>query len=202
MNKKPLTKKEVIKVLKKIKVIKRNSEIINILNSNKCILAKNIKSLINVPPFNNSAVDGYAIRNEDINIKKFKIVNKILAGDNKKIKLNAGETTQIFTGARMPINARAVVMQENVVVKNEFISILNNPKKNINCRLAGEDVKKNKLLYKKGTFINTSNQSLLASIGLNHLKVYKKLSVGYFTSGNELKNPTTKLYGSDKMDHL
>tara|TARA_Y100000590_G_C15672108_1_gene996629 strand:+ start:535 stop:1752 length:1218 start_codon:yes stop_codon:yes gene_type:complete len=197
MNNKPLKKNEVIKIFKSIKKLKTKIVNVNIENSNKCILAEDIISSINVPPFKNSAVDGYAIRNKDINYNgKFKIIEKILAGENKDVELKLGETIRVFTGARLPKNAQTVIMQENAIEENNYVTFLQNPKKNQNRRLAGEDIKKNKLVFKKGTIIELSNQSILASIGLNKIKIYKKLSIGIFTSGNELKNPTKKLIGS------
>ena len=196
MNKKPLSKKNLLNILKKFKNKNKKTEFIKTIDSNNRILSENIISRINVPPFNNSAVDGYAIKNKDIDRGKFNIINKIVAGDKKNIKLKKFESVRIFTGARMPINSKTVIMQENTKSKNGYIYNLKKIKAGSNCRLAGEDVKKGKLIFKKRTLINPGSQSLLASIGLNKIKVYKKLSIGYFTSGNELNNPTTKLIGS------
>lgn len=197
MNKKPLKKDEVFKIFKSIKILKQKTEIVNIWNSNNRVISENLRSLINVPPFNNSAVDGYAIIFNNLkNNNKFKIIAKIRAGDNKNIILKKNEAVRIFTGARIPRNADTIVMQENAYKKNEFVFIKKIPKKNENCRIAGEDITKGKLIFKKGTIIKTFNKSLLASIGRKNIKVYKKLSVGFFTNGNELKKPTTKLIGS------
>ena len=86
MNNKPLKKNEVIKIFKSIKKLKTKIVNVDIKNSNKCILAEDIISSINVPPFKNSAIDGYAIRNKDINYNgKFKIIERILAGENKDV---------------------------------------------------------------------------------------------------------------------
>ena len=197
MNKKPINKKEVIRIFKSVRVSNKKIEIINLSNSINLILAEDIKSLINVPTFNNSAVDGYAIKNSDISLKiKFKIIEKILAGDNKEIVLKSGEAVRIFTGAKMPKNSKTVIMQENAIEKNGMVTFLKNPKKNQNCRLLGEDILKNKIVLKAGDVIKSNNQSILASIGRNKIKVFKKLSVGFFTSGNELKNPGKNLSGS------
>ena len=197
MNRKPINKKEVIRIFKSVRVGNKKIEIINLSNSINRILAENIKSLINVPPFNNSAVDGYAIKNSDINLKiKFKIIEKILAGENKEIVLKSGEAARIFTGAKMPKNSKTVIMQENAIEKNGMVTFLKSPKKNQNCRLLGEDILKNQIVLKSGDVIKSNNQSILASIGRNKIKVFKKLSVGFFTSGNELKNPGKNLSGS------
>jgi len=197
MNNKPLTKKEVVKIFKSIEKLRKSIVNIDIENSNKRILAEDIISSINVPPFKNSAVDGYAIMNSDINYNgKFRIIEKVLAGDSKDIRIKSGEAIRVFTGARLPENADTIVMQENALEENSYVTFLKNPKKNENCRLAGEDIMKNQLVFKKGTIIELNNQSILASIGLNKIKIFKKLSIGFFTSGNELKNPTKKLFGS------
>ena len=197
MNKKPINKKEVIRIFKSVKVSNNKIEIINLGNSINRILAEDIKSPINVPPFNNSAVDGYAIKNSDAGLKiRFKIIGKILAGENKKIYLKSGEAVRIFTGAKMPNNAKTVIMQENAIERNGMVVFVKNPKKNQNCRLLGEDVLKNKIVLKIGEVIKSNNQSILASIGRNKIKVFKKLSIGFFTSGNELRNPSKNLSGS------
>ena len=141
MNKKPLKKDEVFKIFKSIKILKQKTEIINIWNSNNRIISENLRSLINVPPFNNSAVDGYAIIFDNLeNNNKFKIIGKIKAGDNKNIILKKNEAVRIFTGARIPRNADTIVMQENAYKNNEFVFIKKIPKKNENCRIAGEDI--------------------------------------------------------------
>ena len=87
-------------------------------------------------------------------------------------------------------------MQENVVAKNNCITIIKHPRLGENCRLAGEDVAKSKKIFKTGTKINSQNISLLAAVGRSKVQVKKKLRIGYFTSGNELLNPSENLSGS------
>ena len=162
----PLTKKEVSEILKGISyatedapflapaTLKKNIETISIKDSNKRILAENIISSINVPPFNNSAVDGYAVISEDIiQNKRFKISVKIVAGDDNKVTLNKNEAARIFTGARIPINADTIIMQENASEESGFVSFLKIPKKNENYRIAGEDINKGQLVLEKGTIL-------------------------------------------------
>ncbi|MBI28451.1 MAG: molybdopterin molybdenumtransferase MoeA [Pelagibacteraceae bacterium] len=197
MNKKPLKKKEVINILNNIKVLKRRVEKIDIKDSINRIIAEDITSPINVPPFNNSAVDGYAIQNVDINkFNNYRVVARIAAGQNKVVKLRTGEAVRIFTGSKMPDNANTVVMQEAAIEKDNFVSFISQPSKNSNWRRAGEDIRKGKLIFKKGTMIKTSTQSMIASMGIRKIKVFNKLKIGFFTSGNELVNPSKKLIGS------
>ena len=95
------------------------------IDADNRFLAKPITSLINVPPFNNSAVDGYALHDKDVGKTQiFKISSRIAAGDDKKFMLNRGQVARIFTGAKMPSSSSNVVMQENVIANNNCIKIL------------------------------------------------------------------------------
>ena len=194
MNKKPLYLKQIISFVKKQSILVKQIELINLLNAEDKILAENIYSKINLPPFKNSAVDGYAILKCDLNNSQ-KIISKtrIAAGDSKEVKINKGEVVRIFTGAKMPLNSNTVVMQENTKLENNKLKLLKIPNYGENCRHKGEDISKGKLVLKKGTKIDVKNLNLIAAIGYNKVKVYSKIKVGFFTSGNELVRPTTKL---------
>ena len=194
MNKKPLYLKQIISFVKKQSILVKQIELINLLNAEGKILAENIYSKINLPPFKNSAVDGYAILKYDLN-NSHKIISKkrIAAGDSKEVKINKGEVVRIFTGAKMPLNSNTVVMQENTKLENNKLKLLKIPNYGENCRHKGEDISKGKLVLKKGSKIDVKNLNLIAAIGYNKVKVYSKIKVGFFTSGNELVRPTTKL---------
>ena len=194
MNKKPLYLKQIISFVKKQSILVKQVELINLLNAEDKILAENIYSKINLPPFKNSAVDGYAILKYDLN-NSHKIISKIriAAGDSKEVKINKGEVVRIFTGAKMPLNSNTVVMQENTKLENNKLKLLKIPNYGENCRHKGEDISKGKLVLKKGSKIDVKNLNLIAAIGYNKVKVYSKIKVGFFTSGNELVKPTTKL---------
>ena len=128
MNKKPLTKQEINSLIKKQKKISLSNEWLDIKNCEGRILAKNIFSKINVPPFNNSAVDGYAVLKKDlIKNKELLCTRRITAGDNHIIQIKNGEALRIFTGAKMPTNSKTVVMQENVEKKGNKIIIKKTP---------------------------------------------------------------------------
>ena len=194
MNKNPLYLKQIISFVKKQSNLVKQIELINLLNAEDKILAENIYSKINLPPFKNSAVDGYAILKYDLNNSQ-KIISKtrIAAGDSKEVKINKGEVVRIFTGAKMPLNSNTVVMQENTKLENNKLKLLKIPNYGENCRHKGEDISKGKLVLKKGSKIDVKNLNLIAAIGYNKVKVYSKIKVGFFTSGNELVKPTTKL---------
>ena len=93
----------------------------------------------------------------------------------------------------MPLNSNTVVMQENTKLENNKLKLLKIPNYGENCRHKGEDISKGKLVLKKGSKIDVKNLNLIAAIGYNKVKVYSKIKVGFFTSGNELVRPTTKL---------
>jgi len=197
MNNKPLTKSLIFNLLKKIRKNKIGNEKVILINSKNRILARDIKSKINLPPFNNSAVDGYAIHKSDLDkTQKLLSTQRIAAGDKLPLNIKKGEVARIFTGACMPANCKTVIMQENVKVNDKYILINKIPAYGENCRLAGEDIAKGTKVFKQGDKINTTNINLIAAIGKNEVVVKKKLKIGYYTSGNELKKPTERLYGS------
>ena len=197
MNKKPLYLNQIFKFIKKCPSIISKTEKIDLLNSVDKILAENIYSKIDLPPFKNSAVDGYALLKEDLNNKRKTISrNRLAAGDEVTRKAKNGEVIRIFTGARMPSNANTIVMQENTKIIEGRLCLIKIPSYGDNCRHKGEDISKGSLVLKKGSIINIKNLNLIAAIGYNKVKVYHKIRVGFYTSGNELVKPTTNLKNS------
>ena len=197
MNKRPLTKFLIFNLLKKIRKNKIGNEEVILINAKNRILGKDIISRINLPPFNNSAVDGYAVHKSDLNkTQKLLFTQRIAAGDKLPINLKKGEVARIFTGACMPRNCKTIIMQENVTVKGKHILINKIPTYGENCRIAGEDIAKGSKVFSQGDKINATNINLIAAIGKNQVTVKKKLKIGYYTSGNELKKPTERLYDS------
>ena len=197
MNKLPLTKRQIIKFFKKQKNIIVKSELVNLQNSQGRFLFEDLKSKINLPPFNNSAVDGYALLKKDLNNKYFYCTRRIAAGDKKNIKIKSGEAIRVFTGARMPSNSSTIVMQENTLIDKDKIKLLKFPNLGENYRLKGEDIRKNQKILSKGSKINHQNINLIAASGIRKVKVFKKIKIGFFTSGDELRKPTENLKNSE-----
>ena len=198
MNKSPYTKKQIINFFSNQKNLIFESELINLQNSQGRFLYEDLKSKVDLPPFNNSAVDGYALLKNDLNKKKHFICNKkIAAGSKKNLVIKSGEAIRVFTGAKMPLNSSTVVMQENVLRIGDNIQILKEPKLGDNYRLKGEDVKKNQKILLQGSQINQQNINLIAASGIRKVKVFKKIKIGFFTSGNELRKSTKNLKNSE-----
>ena len=179
--------------LKLIESVEINPSIIevNIQNVLNRILAQDIASPINMPPFRQSAMDGYAIRLTNSNM--YEIVEESKAGDGKYIDLKEGQAVRIFTGALVPDKADTVVIQENVSRKNNIITISELPNKYDNVRPIGEQVKKGKIILKKGFLLNPAAIGFLAGMGIKELLVYNTPKVSIIITGNELQESGRQL---------
>lgn len=186
----------------------------NIDNNNyievKLIEAIGLKAFENVysdkrlPPFNKSAVDGYAIRIDcNDKMKKLMVIDKLYAGEvNKKI-LIANETIKIMTGAKIPKGANAIIKQEDAILNNDFIELDKEISLGENICLEGEDIEKGDLLIEKGKTIDYADIGVLASVGIEKIKIYRKPRIGIFTTGNEIVDIDKplidgKIYNSNK----
>ncbi len=184
--------------IKKIKLKLKNVteyEILSLKDATGRYLAEDITSQIDVPPLNNSAVDGYAIKikGEHV-IKKLCVVDEALAGKESKKKIDNKECIKITTGAIVPEGSNSVVMDEDVKFnyKNNEIILKKNPKKWQNIRRKGEDIKRGKKILLKGHLLKPQDIGIIASTGISKLKIYKKLKIALLSSGDELKEPGTK----------
>lgn len=175
---------------------KRLSSIkISVENSIGYILAENIYSKINMPPFNKSAVDGYAVISDDIKTIpiKLKSVGLIQAGENFKSKIKSGECVKIMTGAALPKYLDSIVMVEYTTTNGKNVEIRNSVKKWQNVCFKAEDIKKGEKILKKNIIISTSSIALLATIGKTFVKVIRKPVVAILNTGGEIVPPGKKL---------
>jgi molybdopterin molybdotransferase len=169
------------------------------------ILAQSIQSSINVPPADNSAMDGYAINTADIaaaGTTKLRVSQRIAAGDTGQT-LKAGTAARIFTGAPIPPGANAVIMQEQVEAIADTIEFKVRPSEQQNIRPAGNDIKIDDKILDQGCLLRPQALGLAASIGLQSLPVYQKIRVGIFFTGDELVEPGEalapgKIYDSNR----
>ncbi|WP_282081017.1 molybdopterin molybdotransferase MoeA [Aquimarina algiphila] len=158
------------------------------------VLAENILSPIHMPPFRQSAMDGYALGS--IDEKTFTLIGEVKAGDDTDPKLEQGEAIRIFTGAPVPSQAQAVIMQEKVTVQNNQVILSEHVVSNANIRPFGEQIKKDDIALTKGTVITAAGIGYLTSLGITHIPVYKKPSIAIIATGNELVPPGQELkYG-------
>ncbi len=154
------------------------------------ILASDILSQVDVPPMNNTQMDGYAIRVADIQSagQSFNVSQRIPAG-HVGTELQSGTIARIFTGATIPPGADAVVMQEDCVVNGERVTIQEVPKQGQWIRLQGEDLKAGNTALSKGTYLRAQELGVAASAGYHQLPVTKKIKVAAFFTGDELTLP-------------
>ena len=171
-------------------------------------LAEDIQARLFVPPWDNSAMDGYAINTQSLNADGLSGQNKSSASvslavsqripaGKSPLALQVGTAARIFTGAPVPEGADAVVIQEDCVVANllpgvEMVTVPQQVEKGANIRRKGEDIKPGDLLLKQGSRIRPQEMGLLASVGYNEVSVYRKLKVAILSSGDELVDPGQK----------
>ncbi|MFO7542887.1 MAG: molybdopterin molybdotransferase MoeA [Thiobacillus sp.] len=158
------------------------------------VLAAPQTSSITVPPLDNSAMDGYAVRLADIAAAgvKLPVSQRILAGTVGQ-PLQPGTAARIFTGAPIPSGADAVLMQEDCMALGEDVAINKMPHLGENIRRAGEDIEAGAEILAAGTRIGAVEMGLAASVGLAKLPVFKRLKVACFFTGDELVTPGTAL---------
>jgi len=158
-------------------------------------LAEDICSTMDQPPFNRSAVDGYALKAEDIkeatkeNPITLTLSDTVYAGSVPHIALNHGQTIHITTGAPIPACATCVMMQEHVKINEDSIVVTRPLKETINICPQGEDYKKGHTLLEKGSKLEAAALGLIASTGIAQVKVYKQPRVCLLNTGSELTNP-------------
>ena len=182
-------------------------EYVNLIDSHDRTVFENIKSKLKVPNYDNSAMDGYALNIQSLaNNKNLKIIGISLAGSPFKGKIKKNECVKIMTGAVLPKDCNIVIMKEEISKLNNDNIIINSKNVKIyqNIRFAGEDIKPNKVLIKKFHIINSSSMGLLASQGISKVKVFKKIKVSFFTSGDEVvpvdkKLPYGKVHDSNRF---
>lgn len=152
------------------------------------VLAEDIHSPINVPPFANSAMDGYALRADDLkDTDTLTMIGKSFAGIPFTGTCEAGQCIRIMTGAEMPVGADVVIMQEETHVNGNDITFTIKPKANDNVRPIGDDVSLNEVVLVKGTRLTAREMPLLASLGIASCPVYRRPIVAFFSTGDELR---------------
>ncbi len=184
-------------ILKKSKIIIKN-EIVSVNQSINRISARNVYCSRNYPAGNNTAFDGFAINSNDTkylnkrNVKKFKILKRLAAGDNPKIKnIDKYSSIEVMTGALIPNPFDTVIPIEEINYYPDkklpkFILINNKVKKNNHIRFAGSDFKKGDKIISKGEKVNSSHLLAFKTLGLNNIVVKKRPVIIFYSTGNEI----------------
>ena len=168
-------------------VLPLHSEIVSLEASLNRILSNDVIAAHNLPAFNNSAMDGYAIKHADAG-KEVIVGETIFAGDNSDAVVASGCTLKIMTGARLPMGADAIVPIEDIEeISENIIALPNTVKEAQHIRYAGEDIRSGDTLLQAGIKIHAHHITMLASQGISHVYVTKRPRIAVFASGHELK---------------
>jgi molybdopterin molybdotransferase len=156
------------------------------------VLACDISAPFSLPPFTNSAVDGYAVRSGDLpqaEGQAFPVVGRVQAGASAQAPVAAGHAVRIFTGAPMPQGADTVFMQEDVRLDQGRVVLPAGLKPGANVRPAGEDIPAGHSALQSGRRLRPQDVALVAAFGLTHVDVRRRIRVAVFSTGNELVSP-------------
>jgi molybdopterin molybdotransferase len=172
------------------------SKIINIEESLGMVVYDDIYSCVELPRFNNSAMDGYGVKLSDVS-KSVEVVERVLAGEDKDCQIKESQALKIMTGARVPDSVEAIVPIEDISHDGDNIILPDSIKPNAHIRYSGEDVSMDTKIVSKGDVISSAHIGLLASQGITHIKVYNRVKVAIFSTGKELKQHFESLEGSE-----
>ncbi|MDG2023132.1 MAG: molybdopterin molybdotransferase MoeA [Actinomycetota bacterium] len=141
-----------------------------------------------IPPFANTAMDGFAVRSSDVGVVpvQLRIIETIAAGYAPKLVVGSGEASRIMTGAPIPEGADAVVMVEKTSVKGDAVTIEAVVQAGNHIRPAGDDVTSGQLVFARGTVLTAGHLGVLCSLGMNEIEAYPRLRVGVMSTGDEL----------------
>jgi molybdopterin molybdotransferase len=168
-------------------------ESVSLTEADGRILARDISAPLPLPPFTNSAVDGYAVRSGDLPLQDeqaFPVTGRIQAGASAREPVKPGHAVRIFTGAPMPQGADTVFMQEDVRIDGDDRVVLPaGLRPGANVRPAGEDIPVGSFALAAGLRLRPQDVALAAAFGLTHLDVIRRIRVAVFSTGNELVSP-------------
>ena len=163
------------------------------------VCASLVRSTINVPSFNRSAVDGYAVMSADVRgSSKFnpvilKLRGSLEAGAFSEKAVSSGSCYEIYTGGELPIGADAVVMAEDSIRRGDRVEILEGVRKYENVSRAGEDIEVNQIILNMGQLIRAQHVAAMIAIGLVDVPVYSRLVMGIISTGDELLDPQSRV---------
>ena len=156
------------------------------------VVAADVMAVDDLPPFDNSAVDGFAVRHADLAPDaetRLVIIDRALAGHRAVHALGAGQAIRIFTGAPMPSGADTVFMQEDCRIDGDSVVLPPGLERGANSRRAGEDVRRGAMMLPAGRRLGAADLALAAAEGLTRLVVRRRLNVALFSTGDEVVEP-------------
>ncbi|HAS6971273.1 TPA: bifunctional molybdopterin-guanine dinucleotide biosynthesis adaptor protein MobB/molybdopterin molybdotransferase MoeA [Vibrio parahaemolyticus] len=157
------------------------------------VLAEHIISPVNVPQYTNSAMDGYAIRSDDVDRDSYQVIAEVMAGHAYDQPLEVGQAVKIMTGAPTPRNGDTVVMREQASQEGDRVTFNGaNIKAGQNVRQAGEDLAIGSDVFTAGTRLASPEMGMIASLGFGEANVFRKLKVAVFSTGDEVQAPGTE----------
>jgi molybdopterin molybdotransferase len=168
------------------------TELVPLRSARGRVTAADVIAPVDLPPFDNSAVDGYAVRHADLAADgdtTLKVSGRLTAGARADHALGPKQAIRIFTGAAMPAGADTVFMQEDVTADGDSVTVPKGLKPGSNRRLAGEDVAKGRVVLPAGTVMEAQHIALLAALGLTEIDVRRRLKVAIFSTGDEVVEP-------------
>ncbi|MDP6686228.1 MAG: molybdopterin molybdotransferase MoeA, partial [Candidatus Omnitrophota bacterium] len=184
-------------ILTSIKLI--GSEKIRLLDGLDRVISKEVYAKSQMPPFDNSAMDGYAVKAKDTknasisSPKTLKVTEDIAAGYTAKKTLKSNQAMRIMTGAPLPKGADSVIMVEFTKKDRDSVEIFKRVSLGENIRKAGEDVKKSQKVLSRGTVLRPQELGMLASLGVSRVSVGRRPRVGILATGDELVRVEEKL---------
>ncbi|MGR5433701.1 bifunctional molybdopterin-guanine dinucleotide biosynthesis adaptor protein MobB/molybdopterin molybdotransferase MoeA [Vibrio owensii] len=157
------------------------------------VLADHVVSPVNVPQYTNSAMDGYAIRGDDVERESYQVVAEVMAGHAYDQPLEVGQAVKIMTGAPTPINGDTVVMREQATQDGDTVTFNGaSIKTGQNVRQAGEDLAIGSDVFTAGSRLASPEMGMIASLGFGEANVFRKLKVAVFSTGDEVQAPGTE----------
>ena len=166
------------------------------------VLAEDILSPINVPPFDNSAMDGYAVRISELaQNQPLPVAGKSFAGQPFEGEWPSMTCVRIMTGAQIPQGCDAVIMQEQATVTEDGVTFCQTQvKPNNNIRPVGDDIRQGDIVLNKGARLTARDIPMIATLGVSHVTVFRKPKVAFFSTGDELKPLGTELKAGEIYD--
>jgi molybdopterin molybdotransferase len=192
----------------KLSSISVGTEYVSLVEATDRILANCIRCPIDIPPFQRSTVDGFALISSDTkeatkdHHAMLNVVGEISAGKISRARISSGKAVAIATGAKIPKGADSVIMIEDVIIedKGKKICIRDKIDKGSNITPRGNDLRKGQVLLKKGTWLTAADIGLIASVGIPMILVYKKIKVAVLSTGSELAEPGSNLGNASIFD--